>query len=491
MERAFQSVAIKGGEMPIVRTDLIEGKSEEYRAQVGEIVYETLVDVLNVPKGDRFQVITEHRKSALPLDRDYLGVHRTDDCIFSQITLNAGGSVELKQSFYRELTERLHQGVQLRKEDVFINLVEVPKRCQKRIGPMGMDWPSMFRADCPFKLTGSVGAKPALRDFRSNERRGNKMTYLNDLGRRSFLKIAAVFGGASTVGVLPNLARAQNTDTRQQTDAPVTTLQGVPLSSGAKVTIERRGQIVLIGINRPYIQNRIDPETFEKLAEAYYQYDHDSSLRAAILFGHGDNFSRGIDVEGFKSLAGTGKPWIASTGTIDPLAKRAPRLTKPLIVVTHGDTWNMAHEFFLGADIRIASAGTRFGQDENTHGRFPGGGSTVRFVREVGWGNAMGYMLTGEHWSAEEAYRIGEVQQVASTPEKALEAGLQMANKVAACGPLGIKATLLSAHLAIDPAEADALSKLDAQFGALFHTRDFQEGRDAEAQGRAPVYQGR
>lgn len=141
--------------------------------------------------------------------------------------------------------------------------------------------------------------------------------------------------------------------------------------SEAKLTVERRQQIVLFGINRPYIQNRIDPETFEQLAEAYYQYDRDPSLRAAILFGHGEHFSRGIDVEGFKSLAGTGKPWIASIGTIDPLAKCAPHLTKPLIVVTHGDTWNMAHELHLVGDIRIASADTRFGQDENTHGRFP------------------------------------------------------------------------------------------------------------------------
>jgi enoyl-CoA hydratase/isomerase-like protein len=199
---------------------------------------------------------------------------------------------------------------------------------------------------------------------------GNKMTCLNDLGRRSFLKIAAALSGASTVGTLPNLAGAQDTDT------PAITLQDVPFRSGAKLTIERRGQIVLFGVNRPYIQNRIDPEAFEKLAEAYYQYDHDPSLRAAILFGHGENFSRGIDVEGFKSLAGTGKPWVASTGTIDPLAKRRPFLTKPLVVVTHGDTWNMAHELHLVADIRIASADTRFGQDENTHGRFPGGGSS-------------------------------------------------------------------------------------------------------------------
>src|SRR6202041_3282444 len=177
-------------------------------------------------------------------------------------------------------------------------------------------------------------------------------------------------------------------------------------------------------------------------AEAYYQYDHDPSLRAAILFGHGENFSRGIDVEGFKSLAGTGKLWIASTGTVDPLAKRAPSLTKPLIVVTQGDTWNMAHELFLVADIRIASADTDFGQDENTHGRFPGGGATVRFVREAGWGNAMRYMLTGDHWSADESLRMGVTQEIAPTPGAGIEAAVRIANKVAACGPLGVKATL-------------------------------------------------
>jgi enoyl-CoA hydratase len=156
-----------------------------------------------------------------------------------------------------------------------------------------------------------------------------------------------------------------------------------------------------------------------------------------------------------------------------------------------GDTWNMAHELHLVADIRVAAANTRFGQDENTHGRFPGGGSTLRFPREVGWGNAMRYVLTGDHWSAEEAFRMGEVQEVVPTPEKALEAGIAMATEIAACGPLGIKTTLTSAHLAIDGTEAEALSKLDAQFGALFRTEDFKEGRKAEAEGRPPIYQGK
>jgi enoyl-CoA hydratase len=317
------------------------------------------------------------------------------------------------------------------------------------------------------------------------------MTNPEMMDRRSLLKALAALSSLSTMFGLATVTRADEPGSGAGVASDELQMPEVPLSSGAKITVERRRQIVLLGINRPYIQNRIDPETFEKLAEAYYQYDHDPSLRAAILFGHGENFSRGIDVEGFKSLAGTGKPWIASTATVDPLAKRAPRLTKPLVVVTHGDTWNMAHELHLVADIRVAAANTRFGQDENTHGRFPGGGSTIRFPREVGWGNAMRYILTGDHWSAEEAFRMSEVQEVVPTPEKALEAGISMATKIAACGPLGIKTTLTSAHLAIDGTEAEALSKLDAQFGALFRTEDFKEGRKAEADGRPPIYQGK
>ena len=113
--------------MPFVRIDLLEGKSPEYRAQVGQIVYQALLDVLGVPPNDRFQVFAEHSKSGLQFDRDYLGVHRSDDCVFLQITLNAGRSVELKQRFYKALADNLHEGVKLRREDVLINLVEVPK----------------------------------------------------------------------------------------------------------------------------------------------------------------------------------------------------------------------------------------------------------------------------------------------------------------------------------------------------------------------------
>ena len=282
-------------------------------------------------------------------------------------------------------------------------------------------------------------------------------------------------------------ARAQNQTSPAE---PVTTLADV-LGASATITVERRGEIALIGLNRPFIQNRLDPPTRVRLAETLYQYEHDPSLRAAVLFGHGEHFSRGIDVDASQAAIAAGRRTLSGAGTIDPLGKSGPHRSKPVVMVVHGDTWNLGHEIYLAGDIRIAAANTRFGQDENTHGRFPGGGATVRFVREAGWGNAMRYMLTGDHWSAEESYRIGITQEIAPTPAAALEAGIVVARKIAACGPLSIKATLASAHQVVDPVEADALSKLDAAYSALYRTEDFLEGRRAEAEGRPPRYQGK
>lgn len=300
--------------------------------------------------------------------------------------------------------------------------------------------------------------------------------------RRALLKGAFVAAGVVSSATQALAQGAAPTSTR---------LEDVAFSPNVRATVERRGQVVLIGINRPDVFNRFDPETSHALAVAFTGYEHDDSLRCAILFGHGPNFSRGIDVDAHKAAIGqapaaNNESLVSYTGTN---AKR--RLTKPFIVVTHGDTWNAAHELHLAADIRICSADVRFGQDENTHGRFPGGGSTVRFPREVGWGNAMRYMLTGDHWGAQEAYRMGEVQEIAPNRDAAIEAALRIANKVAACGPLGIKATLESAHLAIDSGEIEAFAQMGKAYNALYLTRDFQEGRDAEAQNRPPAYIGK
>ncbi|QOL13536.1 enoyl-CoA hydratase-related protein [Dickeya dianthicola] len=313
-----------------------------------------------------------------------------------------------------------------------------------------------------------------------------------DLTRRTLIKATATIAAIvpTMIAATSALGAEQAPQPLAETESQPSTLVEVPLGPNTTLSIERRGQVALFGINRPAVQNRIDPETFQALARAIYDYDHDPSLRVAILFGHGENFSRGIDVDAYRAVANSGSPLAGLTRVINPLNYGQVRRSKPLIVAVHGDTWNMAHEFFLSADIRVAAANTRFGQDENSHGRFPGGGSTIRFVREAGWGNAMRFMLTGDHWSADDAYRMGILQQIAETPQAAIAQAMALANKVAACGPLGVQTTLASAHLAIDSSEAIAFAKLGAQYSALYRTKDFIEGVAAQAENRTPIFHG-
>jgi len=113
--------------MPLVRIDLREGKSAEYRKALGEIVYESLVNAVGAPRNDRFQVITEHPSDGLIFDPSYLGIERSEDCIFIQITLNSGRTVEQKQRLYKAVADGLHQRLGLRTQDIFIGLIEVPK----------------------------------------------------------------------------------------------------------------------------------------------------------------------------------------------------------------------------------------------------------------------------------------------------------------------------------------------------------------------------
>ncbi|MGA7632960.1 MAG: tautomerase family protein [Terriglobales bacterium] len=113
--------------MPLVRIDLLAGKTPEYHAQIGQVVYQAMVETLNVPKDDRFQIIADHSRGNLIFDRDYLGIHRSDDCVVLQITLNGGRTVEMKQRFYKAVADGLHETLKLRPEDVVINLVEVQK----------------------------------------------------------------------------------------------------------------------------------------------------------------------------------------------------------------------------------------------------------------------------------------------------------------------------------------------------------------------------
>lgn len=113
--------------MPLVRISFMKGKPPGFGARVGIIVYEAMVETINVPRNDRFQVITEHDRTGLVYDPGYLGIERGDGFVVIQITLTEGRGVEPKKELYKRIAERLAAEVGVRPEDVFINLVEVKK----------------------------------------------------------------------------------------------------------------------------------------------------------------------------------------------------------------------------------------------------------------------------------------------------------------------------------------------------------------------------
>jgi 4-oxalocrotonate tautomerase len=113
--------------MPLARIDLPAGKPASYRRAIADVVYEAMVATLNAPKEDRFQVISEHTGDTLIIHPTYLGIERSADALIIQLTLNEGRTVEVKQAFYKAVADGLHARIGLRREDVFINLVEVKK----------------------------------------------------------------------------------------------------------------------------------------------------------------------------------------------------------------------------------------------------------------------------------------------------------------------------------------------------------------------------
>jgi 4-oxalocrotonate tautomerase len=113
--------------MPLVRIDLRQGKTAEYRRKIGDMVYQAMLETIQMPEHDRFQVITEHSKDGLLYDPSYLGIQRTDEVVFIQITLNKGRTLEQKKALYARIAQLLSNEPGVRPEDVLINLVECAK----------------------------------------------------------------------------------------------------------------------------------------------------------------------------------------------------------------------------------------------------------------------------------------------------------------------------------------------------------------------------
>ncbi len=309
------------------------------------------------------------------------------------------------------------------------------------------------------------------------KREGNRET---GVGRRDVLALA---GAAAAIGLAAGPAPAE-----AQPAAAATAAGQAPAKS--TVVLDRPAKGVLtIGIDRLDAQNRIDIPTFSAIGQAYYQFEHDNELKVAVLHGKGPDFSQGLDLVSWGAALRNG-PFQIPQNFIDPVATAGPERSKPLIVAVQGHVTRVAHELFLAADVRIAAQDAIFNQGEVTAASFPGGGATVRFVREAGWGNAMRYMLTGEDWRTDEAYRMGLVQ-IVTPPGQQFDRAVDLAKQIAACAPLGVQALLGSARRSFREGERVALLSLQPEFGRLSRSEDRQEYFRALQEKRSPVYVGR
>jgi phenylpyruvate tautomerase PptA (4-oxalocrotonate tautomerase family) len=112
--------------VPFARISLREGTPEPHRRAIGKGVYRALPEAANVPEGDEFQVISDHDSAGLIYDPGYLDIDRDDDVVFTQRTFNEGRSVEVKRALYARIAQLLTDNPGVRRENVFVSLVEVP-----------------------------------------------------------------------------------------------------------------------------------------------------------------------------------------------------------------------------------------------------------------------------------------------------------------------------------------------------------------------------
>lgn len=252
--------------------------------------------------------------------------------------------------------------------------------------------------------------------------------------------------------------------------------EGDILMDKRKVFTEEIDHVLMIKLNRPEKHNAFDLKMYHELSLAYGELDQNPNLRCGLLMAQGDHFTAGLELNQWAPLFSKGRFPDLPENAIDPLGlDEENRLNKPMVMAVKGICLTIGIELLLATDIRVAAFDTKFGQLEIKRGIYPVGGATIRLMQEVGWGNAMRYLLTADYISAEEAYRIGLVQEL-TEPGKEREKAFDIATTIARQAPLGVRATLNSARLARDQGEKAAIARLLPDLIPIMKSEDFKEG---------------
>jgi enoyl-CoA hydratase len=258
------------------------------------------------------------------------------------------------------------------------------------------------------------------------------------------------------------------------------------------ISTERRGPLLLIGINRPAKYNGFTPRMFRELGEAYTLLDDDADLRVGLLHAYGKHFTAGLDLPTIAPLMQRGEKAVPD-GLVEPTDLGTPgyrRRAKPMVVAVKGITYTLGIELMLAADVVVAADDCRFSQLEVKRGIMATGGATLRMAERAGLGNALLHLLTGDEFGAAEALRLNFVQKVVPTGSEFDEA-LRIAQAIAEQAPLAVLATRRNALKAVEQGPLAAMEEFIDVQQALSRSEDAAEGVRSFVERRPARFTGR
>jgi enoyl-CoA hydratase/carnithine racemase len=273
--------------------------------------------------------------------------------------------------------------------------------------------------------------------------------------------------------------------------ATVSTLetQPAPALTLDNVLYEKRDGIAYVTINRPKVLNALNTPTWKDLRRAFEDARADSTVLGVIVTGAGNKaFVAGADISELAHVAAFEAEQSSRLG--QEVLDVIENLGKPVIAAVNGFALGGGCETAMACTIRIASESAKFGQPEVTLGLIPGGGGTQRLPRLVGKGRALQLILSGETISAQEAYRIGLVNDVVPAAELIPRAEAIL-KKIAANAPIAVKLALEATNKGLDTSQSEGSLLEAAYFGLCASTEDKKEGTTAFLERRAPQFHGR
>jgi enoyl-CoA hydratase/carnithine racemase len=257
----------------------------------------------------------------------------------------------------------------------------------------------------------------------------------------------------------------------------------------ANVVYEKKNAVAYVTVNRPKVLNALNTPTWADLRTAFDDARDDPTVRGVILTGAGDKaFIAGADISELAHATALEAEESSRFG--QKVLELIENLGKPVIAAVNGFALGGGCETAMACTIRIAVESAKFGQPEVKLGLLPGGGGTQRLPRLVGKGRALQLILSGEMISAQEAYRIGLVNEVVAAANLIGRAE-QILKQIAANAPVSVRLSLEAVNEGMDTSQSEGFALEASYFGLCAATEDKKEGTSAFLEKRAPEFHGR